>query len=349
MVMALNPNGTMGDPNAVVTRPSVPNFNIQAIFKDFGYYPTQEEIDSLSPIFTGKQGKGDFLSAGRSAIGQYVMAKKAEAERQKVDPLAALQKKMEDSVALMKNQVTGLYTQLQDTLTSAPKLFGDMTPEQINTYLAPLQTEFKTQLATVQGVIAQRGVAGSSTENNALAQTNQQFMEKTLATGLDVGMQSQKAKAAAIQNQINSLLGLTGTEEGITAGAAGQKSAQDLGQSNLITSLPFFLDQADLQRRQMMEKSGGSPLDIAMGTISGIGQGFAEGMMTGNPYAAAAIAAAQGAAGGYQASKGTSGGSSPSSAANSLFLASLAAKSKGGGGSPSNSGFDLFQGPNSPV
>lgn len=273
-VYAMNtPDKSLGDPNAIITDPTggARNFNILDVFKSFGYYPSQEEISALAPTFQGRYNIGE---TGTSAVSQYVLQKRAEAERQKNDPLAALQKHMEESVALMKNQVTGLYGQLQDTLGSAPQLFGNLTPDQIQTYLAPLQDSFKKQLSLVQGTIASRGIPGSSTENNALAETNRQFMDQTMATGLQVGMDSQKSKAAAIQNQINNLFGLTGTEEGIAGGAAGQKSQQDLGQSNLIASLPYFLSQDAFAKNQYYnaQNKGMGAWDVAERVIGDTAQ-----------------------------------------------------------------------------
>jgi hypothetical protein len=250
---------TYGDPGAKITDPTggAPNFNIADVFKQFGYYPTQDEINAIAPSFEGRY---NIQAIGTSAVSQYVLQKKAEIDRQKNDPLAALQKKMDDSVALMKNQVQGLYGQLQDTLSAAPQLFGNMTPDQIGTYLAPLKSAFTEQLGQIQGVMASRGLAASSTENNALAQTGEKFQENVMSTGLQVGLDAQKNKAASIQAQINNLFGLTGTEEGIAGSAAGQRSSQNLGQSNLIASLPFFLNQAsqqqDLIARQLNSQGG---------------------------------------------------------------------------------------------
>lgn len=268
-----------GDPNAVIARHTAAgsggaaNFDIYDAFRQFGYYPTQEEIDAIAPSFAGRTNPGQI---GMSAVSQYVLHKKTEIDRQKNDPLVALQKRMEDSAGLMKNQVTGLYGQLQDVLGSAPQLFGNLTPDQISTYLAPLQTAFKEQMAVVQGTMASRGIAASSTENNALAQTGEQFQENVLSTGLNVGMQSQQAKAQAISKHISDLLGLTGTEEQIAGGAAGQRSAQDLGQSNMIASLPFFLNQASLQQEliQKQMNSGGGFMDTFGKVTSGINQGM---------------------------------------------------------------------------
>jgi len=266
-------NTGTGDPNAVITDPTggAPNFNIQQVFNQFGYYPTQAEITAMAPSFEGTFNVGQI---GTSAVAQYVNFKQAEATRAANDPLAALQTKMTDSANQMKQQVTGLYTQLQSVLTQAPQLFGSLSPDQISTYLQPLQNAFQTQLATVQGALGGRGLAGSSTESNALAQTGQQFEQNVLSTGLSVGQTQQQAQATSIQNQINSLLGLTGTEENIAAGAAGQESSQNLGQSNLIASLPYFLDQSSAQQQALAaQKASQGGFQSEFNTVTGdIGQ-----------------------------------------------------------------------------
>jgi hypothetical protein len=219
--------------------------NIINSFIGFGYYPTEAEVASLIGTSMG-EGGSEF---GAASVANYVNMQKAEIEREKNDPLAAFQKKMMDSADLYKTQVQGLYGQLQDTLGSAPQLFGNLTPDQIDTYLAPLKRSFDTQLANVQSVMGSRGLSSSSSENNALAATGEQFKEGVLSTGLNVGMQSQQAKAKAISDQINALLGLAGGEERLGGAAASQRSSQALGQSNLIQSLPFFLSQAAKQNQ----------------------------------------------------------------------------------------------------
>src|SRR6266478_3360015 len=122
----------MGDPSAIVTNPytALSDINVVDLFKQFGYSPTQAEVTALGGTFTSDNNAAS-KRAGVSAISNYVLQKKAEAEREKNDPLLALQTKIDDSVTLMKNQVTGLQQQLQDTLSAAPQLFGNLTPDQI--------------------------------------------------------------------------------------------------------------------------------------------------------------------------------------------------------------------------
>ena len=309
---------------ADVYAPGASDINITKMMESYGYYPTQEEAQALQGSFTSDNNAAS-KAVGASAVAQYVLSKKAEAERQKNDPLVALQKKMDESVTLMKNQVQGLQTQLSDTLSAAPQLFGSLTPDQIQQYLAPLKTSFDTQLSTLQTTMASRGLGASSTENNALAQTGQKFKEDVLATGLQVGQTQQTAKAKSIQDQINNLFGLTSTEEQISAGAAGQKSAQDLGQSNLVSSLPYFLSQDAYAKEQArLASSGGNKTgSMIAGGLTGAMSGAAQGFMVGGPWGAVAGGAAGGALGAYGASQGGGGSSTASyNPSNALFLAS---------------------------
>jgi hypothetical protein len=230
---------------------------IRGVFKSFGYTPTDAEVQAFNEAFG--EGRSGF-AAGTSVVAQYVNFKNQEAQRMASDPLTGLQTRMNNIIDQNTKSVTGLSQQLQDTLSAAPQLFGSMTPDQIGEYLKPLQTSFNTQMSQVQSTLASRGLGASSTEANALAQTNQQFQEQVLNTGLNIGMTSQKNKADALQQQINNLFGQTSQAMGITGGAAEKQSSQNLGQSNLIASLPSFLTaQSDQQQafNKSMEPQGG--------------------------------------------------------------------------------------------
>jgi len=196
--------------------------------------PTPEE----EGLFAGMDVIG---GAANAAMAEYANYKKAEQERQASDPLLAYQTLEQNYAKDTYDKAQNLYSQLSYLQSSAPQLFGSLTPDQIQSYLAPLATSFKSSLAEVQGSLASRGLGASSTEANALAQTNQQFQENVLSTGLQVGMTQQQNKAKSIQDQINNLLGISTGAEARAGAAAGQRSAQDLGQSNLIASLPYFL------------------------------------------------------------------------------------------------------------
>ena len=307
--------------------PQIGDADVRRLLLQYGVTnPSDAEVS----IFTGIDVIG---GAATSAIAEYANFKKQETERQKNDPLVAYQTMQEQFAKDSFDQANNLYTQLNDVLTTAPQLFGSLTPDQIQSYLAPLKTSFDTALSTVQGTLASRGISGSSTEANALAQTEKQFQQQVLSTGLDVGQKSKAAKAQAIQDRINQLFQGGLTARGQAGQAAGQRSAQDLSQSNLIASLPYFLRSSGEQEAASTiaasKKRGGSFGDIALGTVTGAVTGGAEGFLVGGPWGAVAGAGIGGAAGGYEASKGTPGAPAVSNSGNALLLESLLGKRPG--------------------
>src|SRR5258705_11532 len=97
--------------------PQLSTENVKTLLKQYGLAnPTEAEAD----MFAGMDIIGGTAGA---AIAAYANAKTSEAARQASDPLAAYQqltqKYAADSIASAGN----LYTQLQDVLSSAPKLF----------------------------------------------------------------------------------------------------------------------------------------------------------------------------------------------------------------------------------
>lgn len=239
----------MALPNGLVD-PNVPNFSVYGAFQRYGYTPTQQELDMFASAFMGRH---NAEQTGLAAVSDYVNAKKTEAERQANDPLKAYQEKAAQLQDQMFTQANTLYGQLQDLLSSAPELFGGLTPDQVQQYLAPLKTSFDQVNAQVQTDAARRGAAGSSLEAQATAQQTEKFKENVLATGLQVGINQKGQKAQSIQQQIQNLLGIGSTAFSAQGAAAAQRSAQDLSQSNLITSLPFFERQAALQTNAILD------------------------------------------------------------------------------------------------
>ena len=219
--------------------------DLNAIFEQFGYTPTDAEVNSLAGAF-GAENNAASKAAGVSAVAQYVNYMDQVNEFNANDPLTGLQTRMNNMITQNQQSVQNLSNQLQKTLASAPQLFGSLTPDQITTYLAPLKTSFDTQLSQVQATLASRGLGASSTEANALAQTNEQFQQTVLNTGLNIGLTSQQNQAQALQQEINNLFGQTGEAIESTTSAAEQQSKQNLGESNLIGSLPSFLNSQAL-------------------------------------------------------------------------------------------------------
>lgn len=229
--------------------------NIINSFISFGYYPTEAEVSSLVQSSSGSGG----TETGQAAVATYVNYQKAEIQRQQNDPLKAYQTKAYQLSQDQANRSQNLYKQAQDLLSQAPKLFGSFTPEQIQQYLAPLQTAFEKAQATTQTANARSGIAGSSIEANALQAGNTQFQENVLSQGLSVGMQQQQNQANALLGEAQTLFGGSQQNFGAAGPAAGQMSSQNLGQTNLINSLPNFLNQQAMNTQlfnQSQDKGG---------------------------------------------------------------------------------------------
>ena len=227
--------------------PGASDIDLNKIFAEFGYSPTQAELTSMQSAFGGANNAAT-KAAGVSAIGQYVNYMNQMKKFEESDPLTALQTRMNNMVDQNQAAVQNLSKQLQDTLSSAPQLFGSLAPDQIQEYLAPLKSSFDQPMASVQSTMASRGLGAGSTEANALAQTGQQFNQVVLQQGLNIGMTAQTNKANALQAQINNLFGQTGTAMSISGNAASQQSKQNLGTSQLIGSLPSVLSAQALQQ-----------------------------------------------------------------------------------------------------
>jgi len=241
---------------------------IRDAFKEFGYTPTPEEINSLIP--SAKYSR----EQGSSAVAQYVLAKKSFMEQRANDPLQKVLDSYKTFYAAQQARAQGLeseakelYGQLTQKLSSAPKLFGEFTPEQINQYLAPLKQTFNESGAAVETAAARRGLGGSSTELNALSENERKFKENTLAQGLQVGMTQQQLQAAAIQQEImrrtGLLQGAIGAQENALAGQAGvgsQLSKQEFDATNTMIGLPAYLQGQSAQEHALAMADKGPSL-----------------------------------------------------------------------------------------
>lgn len=222
------------------------DIDINSIFKEFGYTPTDAEAQALAGAFGGANNAAT-KAAGVNAIGQYVNYMNQIKQFEANDPLKGLQTQMDNIITQNTASVQNLSTQLQDTLKAAPQLFGSLTPDQIKDYLAPTQTSFNQQIAKIQGAAAASGTAGSSAQAAALAQAQNEFQGTVTQAGLNIGLTSQTNQANALQQQINALYGQTNTAMGIKGSAASQQSQQQLGESELIGSLPSFMNAQALE------------------------------------------------------------------------------------------------------
>ena len=185
------------------------NFNIEDVFKSFGYTPTQAEISALAPAFEGRTNVGQ---TGTSAVAEYVQAHQALGDAQ-----SAIKGNLLDEQTAAKNaQTLGqvLETQGQEAYDAAanvyaqsPKLFGSLTADQIGDFLAPAKAAFEQAQGKTSGDIASRGLGASSIEGGALGQNLTQFMQSVLSQGLSVGMTQQQNQAGVLQNKGSQLMG----------------------------------------------------------------------------------------------------------------------------------------------
>lgn len=216
--------------------PQVSVQQVKDVLKSFGVIADE----AIATSFAGL----DIIDA-KNLLANYAIARKTETEREQNDPLNSYIKMAGDYTTKFNSMADTMYGQLDDLMSSAPKLFGEFTPDQVSQYLAPLQTEFQKAQAITEGAFGRRGLAGSSTEAQALALGTGKFQEDILSQGLSVGMDSQAKKAKVLQDRIAQLQSAAGQAFGLEGQATGQKSSQDLAQSNLLASLPFFLKSAD--------------------------------------------------------------------------------------------------------
>ncbi len=287
--------------------------NIANTFKSYGYDATPEEIAALVPASEGKGG----YEAGQAAVANYVLA------HQQISGAKSLiegQLKAEQAAGTAAQSMgasdqaagTSSYQQAQQTLQEAPKLFGSLTPDQIGTYLAPLQNQFNYGLGQVQGTAAQRGLAGSSLEAQAMAQAQTQFQQNVLSQGLSIGQQQQQLLAsqqAALGAQqfgaSGQQYGLAGQYAGLANQSAGQNfsAAEDLAQLSGQSANQAIAQNATLQALNPSGGNGG--WQNALGSGLGAVAGGVAGAYMGNPMLGASLgaslggAAANGITGGY--------------------------------------------------
>lgn len=195
-----------------------PNFNIEDVFKSFGYTPTQAEINALAPAFQVGTNTG---TTGTSAVANYVIAHQqlAGAQSQIQGNLLSEQQAANANETLsniLEQHGEDAYKSASDIFTKAPQLFGSLTSDQVNTYLAPLKTQFDYATGATEGASNARGLAGSSINAAAQATGANQFKQSVLQAGLSVGQTQQQQQAALLQSLGQSLFGASASAK--TAG-----------------------------------------------------------------------------------------------------------------------------------
>lgn len=261
-----------------VTRPTIPNFDIASAFRDYGYEPSQEEIDALAPTFGGRINPGE---RGRAAVADYVRTMKMEQERQANDPLKKFIEGQEPKIGEYEKQAQDVIGQLKKIISGAPQLFGSMTEDQVDQYLAPLQRATAESSARIEGAFARRGLLGSTPESQALAEQERQFRENTLSAGLTVGQQQQQLQAQTMQNILAQLYGQAGQIRGLVGQGTGQLSSQDLQQLQFLAGLPLLQRGIAAQERALADANQKKTDWGSIGSLAGMGLGAALAPFTG--------------------------------------------------------------------
>lgn len=274
---------------------------VYRMFQSYGFTPPPGVVAALTSTIPTE----DQAGIASQEVGAYINAFNELQKAAANDPLQKLLVDEQTATTSSGAAATDYAAQLQDTYKQAPKLFGALTPDQIDQYLAPTKTAFDYGLGKISGEAAQRGVAGSSIEANSMAQAQGQFQQNVLNQGLNIGMTQQQNIAQVIQNLYNQKIAQQNMLYGLQQGTAGQISQQGYANAEFLAQLPILLQGNAVQAAAMNQKSGGSPFDIAMGTIGGGIQGAAAGFMAGGPVGAVAGGAVGGASGGYNASRGS--------------------------------------------
>ena len=260
------------DPNAI-TDPTggARNFNVFDVFKSFGYTPTQAEINQLAPSFMGRK---DVYQVGSSAVAQYVDTQRKIHEQEANDPMKKWVEEQKTRAADLSTKAQDLYGQQQKILSSAPQLFGNLTPDQINEYLAPVVQGAKENSANLEGAFARRNLAGSSIEANALTGANREFLQNVLAQGLNIGMSQQKQQSDSIEHQIAQLFNQAGISTSQVGAGTSQLSQQDFNNSQTLIGLPSFLNAQSLQRELIAKQLEGPSLIDKIGSGLNLAQNF---------------------------------------------------------------------------
>lgn len=235
-----------------------PDINISEIARGFGLNLTESEAQSLQGAFASSNDAAS-KAAGVSAIANYVNTKTAQMKAEADNPL---KKFMEDEKVRrsdFETKANDLYSKLQDTISAAPKLFGNLSPEQIDQYIAPITRAAREGSANLEGDFARRNIAGSSIEAGALSDANRKYKENVLNTGLNLGLNTQQAQASAIQQRINQLFGASGQSSNLIGSGSSQLATDQMNNMQSITQLPYFLQAMNQQRALFDDQMNSGP------------------------------------------------------------------------------------------
>jgi hypothetical protein len=284
------------DPNPI-TDPTggAPNFDIEAVFQSFGMEPTQAQIDALAPAFEG--GK-NVAQTGDSAVANFVQAYQQINGAQsliqgQLQGTQAAETAAQGASTADYAAGTASYNQAQQTLEAAPQLFGSMNPSQVSQYLAPLQNQFNYGLGQITGQAAQRGLAGSSLEAQAMAQAQTQYQQSVLSQGLSIGQQQQQLLAQSQQALGSQQFGAGGQQLQAALGYGGQASGllgQNMNAATTLAGLPggavaqslaqqALLQQMNPQTQSFGQKILGGLENVGVQGITNLGTNLLNGLI----------------------------------------------------------------------
>ena len=215
---------------------------ITQAFKSFGYTPSKEEVDQLLSIGTAR---GDSTAKVFGSVANYVRTVRLQQERKQNDPLNQV---IADERGFF-SETEKRTADLEGNLEGPVKLFGALDENQVQQYLAPLTQSTLESGARLQGAAGRRGLGGSSTEMNALAENERKFKENVLTTGLQTGMDERTRLTQLLMQQY----GLSAGSLQRQAGIAGQQSAAALDESQTLSELPIYLRGISAQETAVEE------------------------------------------------------------------------------------------------
>lgn len=283
---------------------------VQRMFDSYGFTPDPGVVAALTSMVE----TDDQAGVASGTVGAYINAFNELQKAAANDPLQKLLVDEQAATSAAGASADQYATQLQDVYKQAPKLFGSMTPDQVDQYLAPLKSQFDYASGKVSGDAAARGNTGSSLEAVASAQTGEQFKQGVMSQGLQVGMTEQQNLAQMIQNLYNQKIAQQNLLYGLQQGTTGQLSQNKLQEAEFMAQLPILLGGQATQAAAMNQSKSGGWENIA-GTVLGGAVGGIGGFFAGGPMGAAMGASAGAGLGGSIANDITGGTPTQTSAA----------------------------------
>lgn len=266
----------------------MPQFNEQEVKDWFGKFGYTDFTPAEITQFVGM----DYIGGG-SQIANYVQTKTEQKKAEANNPLKLFVEEEKVRRKDFELKAENLYTQLQETLSAAPKLFGNLSPEQIGQYIAPIAQATRENSALLEGDFARRGITGSNIEANAMADAARKYQQAVLKTGLELGLNTQGAQASAIQSRLAQMFGSAGQASSLLGAGSGGLTDMQMKNMEYITQLPHFLralnqqgvlfDKA-MQKPNWLQNLGGNINDFRTVT-SGVSDimGDVRSIMGGSP------------------------------------------------------------------